>query len=193
MANNRASADQLRTKLKRLRLADKPNEWSDFGCRKSGLPSFMHPFSFRPQWGANYTDTGLFSIYADGVRDEILIEKDVAGEFTAFRLMVDMLEIWNEIRPVERVYFIGTELRPGALVKIGYSRDVDARLSNLQTAHAERLRIFATVEGGKGLEEKYHSRWRLRRRKGEWFTLGDCIINEINRLNSTPPTGGARG
>ena len=31
-------------------------------------------------------------------------------------------------------------------------------------------------------EEKYHRRWRARRRKGEWFTIGDCITNEIERL-----------
>lgn len=104
--------------------------------------------------------------------------------FDAFRVMLKAYEEWLPSRPLERVYFIGSEVRVGAMVKVGFSMNPGARLRQLQVSSPERLRIFATVPGGRHLEQKYHSRWKSRRRAGEWFVLGDCIIAEIDRLNA---------
>jgi len=104
--------------------------------------------------------------------------------FDAHNAMILEYRAWLEAQPKPAVYFIGTVLRAGAAVKIGHSRNVAARLRTLQTAHADRLQIFATTPGGKAEEERYHRRWHARRRSGEWFTLGDCIIREIERLQA---------
>lgn len=85
------------------------------------------------------------------------------------------------------VYFIGTELRVGRPVKIGFTENLAQRLRNLQTASPQPLQVLATVAGTPALERAYHRRWRARRTSGEWFTLGDCIIAEIKRLNGVSP------
>lgn len=100
----------------------------------------------------------------------------------AFDLMLSEYRRWHEAQPRPVVYFIGTELRVGREIKIGFTRNIKARLSTIQTGHPEKLQVFATVPGGPDKEEYYHKRWRTRRRQGEWFTLGDCIIHEIERL-----------
>lgn len=107
-----------------------------------------------------------------------------ASFFEAHHAMITEYRAWFDAQPRPVVYFIGTVLRAGAPVKIGHSRNVEGRLRTLQTAHAERLQIFATTPGGKAEEERYHRRWHARRRSGEWFTLGDCIIKEIERLSA---------
>jgi T5orf172 domain len=162
-------------------------EWyMEMEDRKTGLPTALGPFSIweeRDEDGPN----GKWSVKVvtkAGRHDAVLFD-GLDGVFAAYRRLIDCFEAWQLIKPVERVYFIGTKLARGHDVKVGYSRDPKARLRALQTSHGERLQIFATVEGGKDLEAKYHTRWRSRRRSGEWFTIGDCIINEIERLNGT--------
>lgn len=166
-------------------------EWFHEPHNKSGLPSVLGPFYIMRDQGPGYVPTGTWSVRA-AMRHEHLdpiVFGELPDEFTAFRKAVDVMEAWQLIRPIERVYFIGTALRTGELIKVGYSRDPNARLKTLQTGHGKPLQIFATIEGGKDLEAKYHRRWRTRRREGEWFTVGDCIIDEINRILAlTPPS-----
>lgn len=105
----------------------------------------------------------------------------------AFEAMLGEYRAWHAKQPRPVVYFIGTELRVGCDVKIGFTRNLPGRLSTLQTSSPVPLKVFATVPGGPEVEDKYHRRWRTRRRSGEWFTLGKCIIDEIDRLNATAP------
>ncbi len=179
---------QLSKRIAKLR----PNPdgvWlDDIGDPLTGLPLIMSPFAIELCRGENYEPTGGWRVYVatkDAPGDAVLFDQ-VNGVFAAFRLMVDCYEAWQLIKPMERVYFIGTHLERGKLVKVGYSRDPQMRLRDLQTAHGERLQIFATVPGGKALEAKYHTRWRARRREGEWFTIGDPILAEITRLSEMP-------
>lgn len=180
--------EDLAARLKRLRITEEGIAWNSDPLISSGLPGALSPFYVAREFEPGYVFTGLHSVCAGtktkGV-DEVVIFSGLESEFAAFRKMVDAYEAWRMIRPIERVYFIGTELRAGVPIKVGFSTDPEARLRNLQTAHSEPLQIFATVPGGKALEAKYHSRWRARRKTGEWFTLGDCILNEISRLQHT--------
>ena len=67
-------------------------------------------------------------------------------------------------------------------IKIGYSVSPASRLSQLQTAHAERLHILATVPGSTSLEASLHRRFAAHSRNGEWFR-GDAEIYEFIAAN----------
>jgi hypothetical protein len=162
-------------------------EWPPVPFRESDLhrdpvtrlPTQIYPFRMK-------LVDGVWIVMFD-LQDLVTPPKSIgqhAKAFSAFRIMLTAYEAWFPTRPIERVYFIGDDLRAGRMVKIGFSIDPAARLRQLQTSSPERLRIFATVPGGKSVEEKYHRRWSARRRAGEWFILGDCILAEIERLNA---------
>jgi len=189
MLEHRMATDllALQRKLSNLRIdPDGVNEWrAELLARYSELPTAIGPFSIQDEYNREQGLLGTFAIHVQLVKNgDAELEGGFTSPYDALRRMIDYAEAWETIRPREQVYFIGTALRPGKPVKIGFSRDPMARLRTLQTAHSEELRIFATVEGGKGLEAKYHRRWSNRRQKGEWFTLGECIIKEIDRINS---------
>lgn len=162
-------------------IAEKNGAWRDesdlYRDPETRLPRHIYPFLLEQD------DAGwmLLNLEKGGCQS-------VGGPFTdifsGFRALVDAYEKWFQIRPVDQVYFIGTRLRVGDLVKVGYSRDPEARLRQLQTSTGEKLQIFATIPGTRETERKYHNRWRARRRAGEWFTIGDCIIAEIERIRS---------
>lgn len=54
-------------------------------------------------------------------------------------------------------------------IKIGVSGGVKARVSALQTAVAEPVRLLASIEGTRRDEEELHFRFQAHRLKGEWF------------------------
>lgn len=62
-------------------------------------------------------------------------------------------------------YVIGS--RDLATVKIGRSVHPIKRLSSLQTAHAESLKLMAVIEGD--MESQIHERCKCFRMSGEWF------------------------
>lgn len=181
----------LSRRIARMRLDPEPQRvaWESDNTITPGLPATVAPF-FMLREKARDGRSGNWSIaaYRRTGGDLAIIFDKLPDEFTAFRRMVDAFEAWQQVKPVERVYFIGTDLNPGSLVKVGRSLDPESRLKTIQTGHPERLCILATTPGGAALEEQYHRRWRARRRTGEWFTMGECIAKEINRINQS---GGA--
>ncbi|WP_310531814.1 GIY-YIG nuclease family protein [Novosphingobium sp.] len=162
-------------------------EWHHGHDERGGLPTCIPPFYIEDDRDDERNKLGTFSVrvIVKGGGDPAVFA-GVPDFYDAFHKMADAVRAWFPHRPIERVYFIGKELRRGELIKVGFSRDPQARLKALQTASGDRLHIFATVEGGADLEAKYHRRWSARRRSGEWFTIGDCILAEIARLKSSP-------
>lgn len=65
------------------------------------------------------------------------------------------------------VYFI--RAKASGLIKIGYSGNVEARLSQLQTGSAETLELAAVLEGPPELERALHRAYAEERLHGEWF------------------------
>lgn len=66
-----------------------------------------------------------------------------------------------------RVYFVqGVD---GGPIKIGTSRDVGARIADLQCASPVRLRLLGSVPGDATLERRLHRRLAHHRVHGEWF------------------------
>jgi len=178
-----------------------PSDWDEDEFNRdveTRLPMQLYPFIVLVDRTEGYRPLSTFSLYFDPSGDRRPIGGPYSNMFEAYRAMLDAYEKWFPKRPLDQIYFIGSRLRVGEKVKIGFSRHPEVRLRQLQTAHPGRLEIFATTPGNKSDEQKYHRRWRARRCAGEWFTLGDCIIDEINRLKSPPLSpsddpGGARG
>lgn len=86
-------------------------------------------------------------------------------------------------KPDERqIYFIGADSGP---IKIGLSRDPDARCREMKVGSPTDYRVLATVIGGYGLERAYHLRFEFARLRGEWFDRRPEIEAEIERLNKT--------
>jgi hypothetical protein len=79
----------------------------------------------------------------------------------------------------DEVYFI----RGGDAIKIGYTQDVVARLSALQTASSIPLELLASIDGDKAEEVRQHRRWRHLRIRGEWFEAGEDLLGYIDELN----------
>lgn len=61
--------------------------------------------------------------------------------------------------------------RAGSYVKIGFAKDVKARLRELQVSHHERLTLLRKEKGTMQDEAMFHSRFAGLRRRGEWFLL----------------------
>jgi hypothetical protein len=80
------------------------------------------------------------------------------------------------------VYFA----RAGDEIKIGHSRQVDIRLSQLQYGLEHELVLLATIRGGLGREQQYHAKFHRWRLHGEWFSPCDEILAEIDLINNPP-------
>lgn len=87
------------------------------------------------------------------------------------------------------IYVITPAVRqtPGALYpcKIGYSKNPKKRLASLQGAHYDPLIIrFVSPKlwNVQRVEETLHHRFRSYRRIGEWFTLSDTLIEQLEQV-----------
>lgn len=81
------------------------------------------------------------------------------------------------------IYIIAPEHGLGH-VKIGYTNNVQRRLTELQTGHPERLKVFYTKEvSGKKkaslLEERAHKRLVGKRMVGEWFDVTPAFAETV--------------
>lgn len=84
------------------------------------------------------------------------------------------------------VYFL-RDAGSGA-IKIGIAREPGRRLTSLQTAHAYKLEILGTCQGGHTLERVLHMEFEADRLMGEWFKPSDRLTARINDLCPTIPS-----
>jgi len=73
------------------------------------------------------------------------------------------------------IYFIGNIEHN--IVKIGYTQYKDQRIKTLQTACPYELILFKCIDGNEKEEHMLHERFKLYRKKGEWFALDQSIID----------------
>lgn len=78
------------------------------------------------------------------------------------------------------VYFI----RQGGWVKIGYSKDPESRLRDLQVASPTKLKLLRAEPGSPESERSYHDRFAALRGSGEWFML----LGELRDMLKEPLT-----
>jgi hypothetical protein len=67
-------------------------------------------------------------------------------------------------------------------VKIGFTNDLNRRLTALQTSSPSPLRVLASFAGTAGDEQAMHQRFHGKRVFGEWFAWCDEIAALIESL-----------
>jgi predicted GIY-YIG superfamily endonuclease len=82
------------------------------------------------------------------------------------------------------VYFIADD-RIGP-VKVGVTKDLKSRFSNLQTGNPRELKLMAWIvaenkKEAEKLEAKIHDYFEHRKERGEWYNLGPEEIYELLR------------
>lgn len=65
------------------------------------------------------------------------------------------------------IYVVQAET--SGFVKIGYSSDIRKRVSQLQTANHDKLRLLLVIDGDLRDEERLQDRMKAHRERGEWF------------------------
>jgi len=78
------------------------------------------------------------------------------------------------------IYFI----TDGTYTKVGYSSDIQKRLSTLQVGNARELRINHSCEGSRYREDFIQQRLKDKRVRGEWYDITDEDIKDV--LEKTP-------
>jgi hypothetical protein len=56
-------------------------------------------------------------------------------------------------------------------IKIGFTKDLEARLSCLQVGNDCELKVIHTIEGEEVLEKEYHQKFADYHVRGEWFRI----------------------
>lgn len=78
------------------------------------------------------------------------------------------------------VYFVQDSLT--GYIKIGFSSDPWARLSQIQVHNAGQCAIIALEDGDEDCEADLHARFAEHRLRGEWFLPANEIMEHIGRL-----------
>lgn len=78
------------------------------------------------------------------------------------------------------VYFIGSAWDAPAL-KIGFSKNPWARISELQTAHHDKLEVLSAFRCRAHSEVDIHDLLKPFRKNGEWFSLPEGVCQTIQR------------
>lgn len=85
---------------------------------------------------------------------------------------------------MDEVYIYVISANEAGPVKIGFSKNPEARLRQLQTGHASPLKLFhkELIEGYdvRHVEKTIHKQIRYKRISGEWFSLPvEDAISEV--------------
>ena len=111
------------------------------------------------------------------------IEKRITGASDEFENMVRGF-IKRKNKKSEFVYLISSK---NGLTKIGIAKDVQSRLSSLNTASPIELSLlfYFNPKNARKAEEELHKRFSIKRVKGEWFNLSDGDISWIQKNYDT--------
>jgi hypothetical protein len=83
---------------------------------------------------------------------------------------------------------------PDGPVKIGYARDVYARISHIRSVSPFPVRLCAALPGDEDLESAVHRKFAHLRVRGEWFKWAPEVerwaegANKISPIRATPET-----
>lgn len=73
------------------------------------------------------------------------------------------------------VYFAQADDR----IKIGWSKQVSARLASLQTGCPSPIRLLGTIPGSRAVERRLHEQFASLRLSGEWFRAAPELLAHI--------------
>lgn len=88
------------------------------------------------------------------------------------------------------LYFITSFEAPDSdprKVKIGISKNIERRISQLQTGNPNKLVLMGWIEGNndRELEKALHKKYSSEKETGEWFCLNACTVLDELRSHST--------
>jgi hypothetical protein len=92
---------------------------------------------------------------------------------------VNMIEFQPKGVPARQncVYFL---LNPRTCeVKIGFTSDLNARMSSLKSGAGSELSLIRLIDGGRATEKWLHRRFAHLRRSGEWFSYHDDMLSIV--------------
>ncbi len=70
------------------------------------------------------------------------------------------------------------------LYKIGCTSNIQIRLKAIQVGNPHFIELYATLYGGKEVEEMLHKKLSKYRVSGEWFEIDEKIIHDIRKENN---------
>jgi hypothetical protein len=79
------------------------------------------------------------------------------------------------------VYFV--QLGNSGDIKIGFSTNIKKRMHTLQTSTPENIQLLGFIAGELPTEKMIHEKFRMLRKKGEWFQCHSSIIEFLNEFN----------
>lgn len=82
------------------------------------------------------------------------------------------------------IYF--AQAGEGAPVKIGYAANPTKRLTELQTAHYEVIRMLLVIDGDERHEAFLHEKFAALRLRGEWFRPASELLTFIAKPEPLP-------
>jgi transcriptional regulator of acetoin/glycerol metabolism len=78
-------------------------------------------------------------------------------------------------------------------VKIGFTENIEKRISSLQTASPHKLRLIGSIDGDAEKERQLHNFFSAYRLAGEWFspdrTMFDYIFMAVTGCNASAHAG----
>lgn len=78
------------------------------------------------------------------------------------------------------IYFIQGEF--GGAIKVGFSKNPEERLKQLQTGYPDTLQRLLLVAGNEQDERNFHKEFEKFRLNGEWFKPDKFVLDKINEL-----------
>lgn len=92
------------------------------------------------------------------------------------------------------VYFISANTQNWQRVKIGYAKDVEARLAEMQIGSPLKLNLMhklkcVSLENAKALETSLHKRFDEYAVAGEWFSLSQPLREFIEAIREGDESG----
>jgi hypothetical protein len=88
----------------------------------------------------------------------------------------------HEKFPTGKIYFV----RSGKLIKIGFTTDLEGRVSRLQTGSPYDLQLLGTIEGTQREEQALHRRFTNLNVRGEWFRGHASLLEYIRKATHAP-------
>lgn len=169
-------------KLLEMYLRSPCSEWLDVFCYEGTILSLLEcAEGFKAQYDCM---TPIYNRIAEleerakylELRNKIVCEKAGVPEIKLEVKAPEIKTVSNSF-----IYFI----QAGDFCKIGYTKDVDARLAQLQIGCPVRLQLLHVYEvksfKARRLEQKLHDYFKCRRVNGEWFNI-DVDIEDFEEL-----------
>ena len=97
--------------------------------------------------------------------------------------MFDMIN-YNKVAPSasQKSYVYVLHAEDSGLTKIGFSRRVNKRISEISRMSGGKLNLIAKIPADRELETKLHQKYYNYRSHGEWFSLNRCHLKELKEI-----------